>query len=145
MLALRGLAMISAAEGDPGAAADLYLAAVANDPHCRLLLVEAVDALLLADRSATALELIGAAPARVAGHGRVVLKHVRTLLTAGERATAARLLRDGIDVPDLREGESLETVWRLACPGVDLPARYDFRMHAVGGQRPDHGPQVHRK
>ena len=128
MPALRGLAMISAAQGDRGAAADLYLAAVAIDPHCRLLLVEAVDALLLADRAATALELIDAAPASVAGHGRVVLQHVRTLLAAGDRAAAAQLLRDGIDVADLREGESLENVWRLACPGLDLPARYDFRM-----------------
>ena len=33
MLALRGLAVISAAEGDRGTAADLYLAAVALDPH----------------------------------------------------------------------------------------------------------------
>jgi hypothetical protein len=132
MLALRGLAVISSAEGDRGTAADLYLAAVALDPQCRLLLVEAVDALLLADRSATALELIGAAPAHVAKHGRVVLQHVRALLAAGDRAAAARLLLDGIDVPDLREGESLENVWRLACPGVDLPARYDFRMHPAG-------------
>ena len=96
------------------------------------MLVEAVDALLLAGRSATALELIGTAPARVAGHGRVVLQRVRALLAAGDRATAARLLWDGVDVPDLREGESLENVWRLACPGVDLPARYDFRMHPAG-------------
>jgi hypothetical protein len=58
----------------------------------------------------------------------VVLQHVRALLAAGNRAAAAQLLRDGIDVPDLREGESLEEIWRLACPGVDLPARYDFRM-----------------
>ena len=127
--------MISAAEGDRGAAADLYFAAVALDPRCRLLLVEAVDALLLADRSATALELIDAAPAPVAGHGRVVLQRVRALLAAGDNAAAARLLRDGIEVPDLREGESLEDVWRLACPGVDLPARYDFRMHAGSARR----------
>ena len=75
MLALRGLAMISAAEGDHGAAAEGYRAAVALDPHCRPLLVEAIDALLAADRSATALELIDAAPPEVAGHGRVVLQH----------------------------------------------------------------------
>ena len=133
MLAWRGLAMISAAEGDTGAAADSYLEAVALDRNCRLLLVEAVDALLLADRAASALELIGAAPAHVAAHGRVVLEHVRTLLATGDRAAAARLLRKGFDVPDLREGESLEKIWQLACPGVDLPARYDFRMHPSGG------------
>ena len=135
MLALRGLATISAAEGDRDNAADLYVSAVALDPHCRLLLVEAVDALLLADRPATALELIGAAPARVAAHGRMVLERVRALLAAGDRAAAAGLLREGVDVPDLREGESLENIWRLACPGVDLPARYDFRMHPGGGRR----------
>src|SRR3712207_9201382 len=70
MLALRGLAVISATEGDPGTAAALYLAAVGLDPHCRLLLVEAVDALLLAGRPAAALELIATAPGQVAGHGR---------------------------------------------------------------------------
>jgi hypothetical protein len=129
MLALRGLAMIASAQGDSGAAADSYVAAVTLDPHSRLLLVEAVDALLLADRSAKALELIAAAPAQVAGHGRVVLQKVRALLAHGDSAAAARLLHDGVDVPDLREGESLADIWGLACPGVELPDRYDFRMH----------------
>jgi hypothetical protein len=129
VLALRGLAMICAAEGDRVTAADCYVAAVKLDRHCRPLLVEAVDALLVAARSVTALELIGGAPAGVAGHGRVVLQRVRALLAAGDRAAAARLLLDGFDVADLREGESLDEVWRLACPGVDLPDRYDFRMH----------------
>ena len=104
---------------------------MALDRHCRPLLVEAVDALLVADRSATALELIDAAPPEVAGHGRVVLQQIRALLANGDRTAAARLLQQGIDVPDLREGESIEAVWRLACPGVDLPSRYDFRMHAT--------------
>jgi len=128
MSALRGLAMLRSAQGDFEAAADCYLAAVALDPHCRLLLVEAVDALLLAGRPAAGRELIEAAPAEVARHGRVVLQLVRTLLASGDRTAAAQLLEDGIDVPDIREGESLEEVWRLACPGVELPARYDFRM-----------------
>ena len=131
MLALRGLALISSAEGDDAAAAEAYLAAVALDPHCRALLVEAIDALLEADRAATALELIAAAPPEIAGHGRVVLQQIRALLAIGDRTAAARLLQHGIDVPDLREGESIEAVWRLACPGVELPPRYDFRMHAT--------------
>jgi len=131
MLGWRGLALISSAEGADAAAAEAYLAAVALDPHCRGLLVEAIDALLVADRAATALELIAAAPSEVAGHGRVVLQQVRALLAVGDRTAAARLLRQGIDVPDLREGESIEAVWRLACPGVDLPPGYDFRMQAT--------------
>ena len=129
MIALRGLALISSAEGDDAAAAETYLAAVALDPHCRALLVEAIDALLIAGRAATALELIAAAPPEVAGHGRVVLQQIRALLAIGDRTAAARLLQQGIDVPDLREGESIEAVWRQACPGVELPPRYDFRMH----------------
>jgi tetratricopeptide (TPR) repeat protein len=131
MIARRGLALIAAAEGDDAAAAEGYLAAVALDPHCRALLVEAIDALLVAGRAATALELIAAAPPKIAGHGRVVLQQIRALLAVGDRTAAARLLQQGIDVPDLREGESIEAVWRLACPGVDLPSRYDFRMHAA--------------
>jgi hypothetical protein len=58
-----------------------------------------------------------------------VLQQIRALLATGERTAAARLLQQGIDVPDLREGESIEAVWRQACPGIDLPSRYDFRMH----------------
>ncbi|MCP3805235.1 hypothetical protein NLX83_38820 [Allokutzneria sp. A3M-2-11 16] len=46
---------------------------------------------------------------------------------AGEEA--ASLLKAGIEVPDLREGEvSLDRLWARACPGEPVPARYDFRM-----------------
>lgn len=127
-LARRGLALISSADGDQDTAATGYRAAVALDPGCWPLLAEATDALLRAGRAVECLEMIADAPPEVAGHGRLVLLRVRALLAVGDQSAAARLLQSGFDVADLREGESLEEVWRLACPEIPLPRRYDFAM-----------------
>ena len=46
------------------------------------------------------------------------------------------MLVDGLDGPDLREGErSVDQLWALVFPDRPLPARYDFRMRAAGAQR----------
>lgn len=70
-------------------------------------------------------------PAPVRAHGRIRLGEPRAALATGdrERERAAALLRAGIEVPDLREGEvSLDRLWTRACPDERLPERYDFRM-----------------
>jgi hypothetical protein len=126
--ASRGLALIAANQGDEEAAADLYARAVAGAPSCLPLLVEAVDQQLAAGRPAVGLALIDAAPKTLAGHGRVVLQRVRALLADGQADAAGALLQAGIDVPDLREGETLGDLWRAAFPDTPLPYRYDFRM-----------------
>jgi len=48
----------------------------------------------------------------------------------GDSAAAAALLKEGIEVADLREGEnSIAALWQRACPGEDVPAQYQFGMH----------------
>ena len=126
--AARGLALLAATRGDHDEAANRYRRAVAAAPACLALLVEATDQLLAAGRPAAALALIDAAPGQVAGHGRVVLHRARALLAAGQADGARALLEAGIEVPDLREGETLGALWRAAFGDRPLPHAYDFRM-----------------
>jgi hypothetical protein len=72
--------------------------------------------------------MIEAAPEHIAGHGRVALQRLRALLADGQAGAARALLEAGIEVPDLREGETLGALWRAAFPNFPLPYRYDFRM-----------------
>ena len=125
----RGLALIADARGEPETAARHYFAALAQAPQCLPLLVEATDHLLRIDRPADCLRLIDAAPVELAGHGRVLLQRVRAYLACGDKASAQELLDAGIEVPDLREGETLDRLWREAYGDRELPTRYDFRMH----------------
>jgi uncharacterized protein DUF5107 len=131
--AARGLALLAAARGDHGRAADLYVRAVGQAPDCLPLLVEATEQLLAAGRPATCSALIAAAPERVARHGRVLLQQVRALLADGQVDAARALLDAGIEVPDLREGETLGAVWRAAFGDRPLPPSYDFRMQSATG------------
>ncbi|WP_063766643.1 DUF5107 domain-containing protein [Allokutzneria albata] len=117
--ALRGLGLL---DGD----AELLAEALAEAPHVWQLAVEAVDARAGTD----ALALLDSLRPEVAAHGRLRLARVRAALEAGRREEAAALLKAGIEVPDLREGEiSLDRLWARACPGEPVPAHYDFRMH----------------
>ena len=126
--AARGLALLAASRGDHPRAADLYARAVAQAPTCLPLLVEATDQLLAAGRPTACLAMINAAPEQIALHGRVVLQRVRALLADGQADAARALLEAGIEVPDLREGETLGALWRTAFGERPLPYQYDFRM-----------------
>ncbi|WHT22253.1 DUF5107 domain-containing protein [Crossiella sp. CA-258035] len=128
--AARALALVAAEQGELTTAADLLRQALGGAPLIWQLAVETVSALLKAGDPAAALTVLDALAPEVAGHGRVQLLRVQAHLAAGERGRAAGLLRAGIEVPDLREGEiSLDHLWAQACPETPLPARYDFRMH----------------
>jgi Domain of unknown function (DUF5107) len=124
--AARGLALL--AGSDHPRAADLYARAVVQAPSCLPLLVEATDQLLTAGRPEACLALIDAAPAQIAGHGRLVLQRARALLADGQADAARALLEAGIEVPDLREGETLGALWWAAFNDRPLPYHYDFRM-----------------
>jgi Domain of unknown function (DUF5107) len=126
--AARGQALLAGARGDLMGAAELYARAVAAAPSCLPLLIEATDHLLAAGRPAACLAMIGSAPEEIAAHGRVVLQRARALLADGQADAARALLEAGIEVPDLREGETLGTLWRSAYGDRALPYHYDFRM-----------------
>jgi tetratricopeptide (TPR) repeat protein len=126
--AARGLAQLAIARGDHAGAADLYARAVAQAPTSLPLLVEATDQLLTTGQSTACLAMIDAAPDQISSHGRMVLQRLRALLAVGRLDAAHALLESGIEVPDLREGETLGTLWQAAFGDRPLPHRYDFRM-----------------
>jgi hypothetical protein len=72
--------------------------------------------------------MINSAPEELVVHGRVALQRIRALLADGQGAAARALLEAGIEVPDLREGETLGALWRAASGDRPLPYHYDFRM-----------------
>jgi hypothetical protein len=131
--AARGLALLAATAGDHSSAAHLYARAVAQAPTCLPLLVEATEQLLAAGRPGACLVMIDAAPREIAVHGRLALQRARALLGDGQADAARALLEAGIEVPDLREGETLGDLWRAAFGDRPLPYHSDFRM------RPDPG------
>jgi hypothetical protein len=126
--AARGLALLADTRGDHGSAADLHARAVAQAPTCLPLLIEATDQFLAAGRPAACLAMIDRAPEEISVHGRVVLQRARALLADGQADAARALLEAGIEVPDLREGETLGALWRAAFGDRPLPYYYDFRM-----------------
>ncbi|WP_344841597.1 hypothetical protein [Nonomuraea dietziae] len=129
-LVLRAVAEAHRIDGDDATAAALLLEAHALAPAVRPLTVETLAALLAAGRPADALTLIDRLPPGDRAHGRIRLLEARAALAAGERDRTGRILRDGLVVPDLREGEdALDELW-FAYHGEerDLPADYDFRM-----------------
>lgn len=164
---LRALAVAETEAGEPVRAAERYAAAYAclrdtlpsgvQQPGPvresaraaqRALLVEAVPALLAADRAADAQRIL-ATPAAGGDtpldDGRIRLLRARTALALGDPSTARALFDEGFVVADLREGdESLSDTWfaiaeAMAAAGGPvtadtrtrahpLPAAYDFRM-----------------
>ena len=130
----RGLALLALAREEIPLIVDHYLAAwkLANDaahaPLAFAILVEAATAFLDADKPRAALQLLSDAKAS-GQQGRVRFLYAQALARTGRPGAAAQLLRDGIEVPDLREGKnSLAALWAEVCPGEDLPPEYQFSM-----------------
>jgi tetratricopeptide (TPR) repeat protein len=127
--ALRGLALVAAEQGDHATARDLLRAAVDIAPAEPTLRYEAVRAALDAGDASLALDLVDAAPPSLPRNGRLRLLEIQAALDGGDQARASRLLASGIEVPDLREGEtSLALLWLRTHPDQQVPAAYDFRM-----------------
>jgi hypothetical protein len=62
---------------------------------------------------------------------RVRLVEAFAAVADGQVDRVRGMLDDGIDVPDLREGErTVDQLWDLVFPDRPLPARYDFRLRA---------------
>ncbi|GAB3391119.1 DUF5107 domain-containing protein [Humibacter soli] len=149
--AWRNLAVAAVRAGDHDAAAEAYVHARALLPNVLRLGIEAADQLLAASRPDDALALIQGLDAAQRAHGRVRFVEARASLAAGDLTRCGRLLDEGIEIADLKEGEtSLGGLWddyqaaRLAAEdGVALddavgeraarefppPEQYDFRMH----------------
>jgi hypothetical protein len=100
-------------------------------PDQPTLRYEAILAALEADDPMAALALVDTSPPWLGSSGRLRLLAARAALAGGDRTRAAQILSGGIEVPDLREGEtSLSDLWRDMYQDQPVPERYDFRMHA---------------
>ena len=129
--ALRALAFLTASADE---AADLMAQAHGLQPKLRELTFEVLDALLAAGRSAEALALIEALPDEDRAHGRIRLSEANAAHACGDDERARRLLAEGIQVDNVREGEfSLDALWLAVHPGTPVPPEYDFRMTGAQG------------
>lgn len=132
--ALRCLAETDLRAGEAGAAADRLRAAHALAPGLLQLTVETLSALLAAGRAEEALALVDELAPAHRDHGRIRLLRCTAAIAAGRPEIADAILRDGLVVPDLREGEdSLHRLWadcqRALGTDEPCPPDYDFRMH----------------
>ena len=136
-LALRNIAAASGLMGEPGRSAEQYLRALDLMPDVAQLRVEAIEALIAANRFPEAIELSLTAPASsFAGRFRFLEAWAAVLL--GDVRRAESILERGLEIADLREGEtSLSDLWLAlhrpppgeASPQSDVPFIYDFRLH----------------
>lgn len=132
-IAWRGLALLSLAEGESAAGLEHYRLACALEPGNLSLLVEAATAMVHEGSGTAALELIASSGLGSSGGGpvpgRLLLLKAQALALAGDPAAAAAILRSGIEVATLREGENaMAELWKNVCPGEPLRPEYQFSM-----------------
>ncbi|MGK4585371.1 DUF5107 domain-containing protein [Kitasatospora sp. HPMI-4] len=124
--ALRALAFLAP---DRQEAADLMVSAHQLGDDLLELTIETLEALLRAERPAQALALIEELPPVQREHGRIRLAEANAAHTSGDDDRVRRLLTEGIQVDNMREGEvSLDTLWLAVHPARPVPPQYDFRM-----------------
>ena len=142
-LALRNLAAASGLMGAPGRSAEQYLRALDLMPGLPQLRVEAIEALIAADRLPEAIALARTAP-RSSFAGRFRFLEARAAVLHGDVGHAESILAGELEIADLREGEaSLSDLWLAVHrppPGAagaqpDVPYVYDFRLDG-GAARP---------
>ncbi|WP_329500858.1 DUF5107 domain-containing protein [Kitasatospora herbaricolor] len=133
--AWRGLAALAAHTGDLDEAARAYRAALRLAPALLPLVLESAGVLLRAGHPHEALEHLEALDPAQRATGRVRWTEARAALDAGDVERCGRLLHEGIEVADIREGEdSLHELWfahrraQRGLPEAELPSAYDFRM-----------------
>ncbi|MFE4198353.1 DUF5107 domain-containing protein [Paenarthrobacter sp. NPDC056912] len=129
-LAHRGLGLALLAAGqDPEGLAELRNGVEADSANTALL-TEAITLSIRHGDPALALELNESAPKAGAGVGRMTFLRALALARTGHAAEAAAILREGVEIPDLREGEdALADLWQEVCPDDAVPAAYQFGMH----------------
>ncbi|MDI2036727.1 DUF5107 domain-containing protein [Paenarthrobacter nitroguajacolicus] len=123
-----GLALLAAGEDEEGLAE--LRNGVEADSTATALLLEAVTLGIRHGDPVMALDLAESAPSQGAAVGRLRFLRALALARDGHGAEAAAILREGVEIPDLREGEdAIAALWEEVCPGEPVPAAYQFGMH----------------
>ncbi|MEV8420657.1 DUF5107 domain-containing protein [Streptomyces niveus] len=142
--AWRNLGALAAHRERLPAATDAYVRAGDLAPDHLPLTRELVGILLRAGRADLALERIDSLGADQRADGRLRMLEARAALETGDTTRCGRILNDGLDVPNLREGDTslsdLWNAWRRATTeaghtadaATALPHRYDFVMRPEG-------------
>ena len=129
-LARRGLALVLLAAGSEQEGLAELRTAVRRNPSNTWLLTEAATLAVRHGDPAMALELTGSAPTEGTAVGRLMFLKATALARSGRAAEAAAILRAGVEIPDLREGEdAIAALWEEVCAGEPVPAAYQFGMH----------------
>ncbi|MFD9065983.1 DUF5107 domain-containing protein [Kitasatospora purpeofusca] len=137
--AWRNLAVLADRTGDLAEAARAYREALRLEPALLPLALEAAGVLLRAGAPQDVLSLLADLPPAHRSLGRVRWAEARAALDSGDVERCGRLLDEGIELADVREGEgTLHELWfahRRATRGAEplppLPREYDFRMLAA--------------
>lgn len=137
--AWRNLAALAERGGDLTEAARAYREALRLEPALLPLVLESAGALLRAGEPRETLALLATLPEAQRLLGRVRWAEARAALDSGDVERCGRLLQEGIELADVREGEgSLHELWFAhrraahdADAGLPLPQAYDFRMLAT--------------
>ncbi|MBT2515268.1 DUF5107 domain-containing protein [Arthrobacter sp. ISL-30] len=104
-------------------------AACRLEPESLPLLAEAMTVCIRWNDPHSALELASKAPEGITQAGRIRFLSALALADTGQAEAAAEILREGVEIPDLREGEdSIAELWQRVCPDEPVPARYRFSM-----------------
>ncbi|KIA73825.1 TPR repeat-containing protein [Arthrobacter sp. MWB30] len=129
-LAHRGLGLALLANGHDAEGLAELRKGVGADSSNRALLTEAVTLSIRHGDPAMALELVESVPNDGAAVGRLRFLKALALARTGNANEAASILREGVEVPDLREGEdAIAALWQEVCPDEPVPAAYQFGMH----------------
>ena len=123
-----GLALLAAGEDEEGLAE--LRTGVETDSTATALIVEAVTLSIRHGDPTMALDLVESAPTQGAAVGRLGFLKALALARGGHGAQAAAILREGVEIPDLREGEdAIAALWQEVCSEEPVPAAYQFGMH----------------
>jgi hypothetical protein len=126
-IAHRGLAVLALGAGDSANGLERYRLACALEPANASLLVEAATAAIREGAAELARDLIRRSTAGSARQGRLRLLEARALALSGDSGAAADILRAGIEIADLREGENaMADLWRQVIADTPVPAEYQF-------------------
>jgi hypothetical protein len=129
-LAHRGLGLALLAAGNDAEGLAELRKGVETDPSNTALLTEAVTLSIRHGDPDLALELTVVAPKEGFAVGRLRFLRALALARTGSPAESAAILRAGVEIPDLREGEdAIAGLWEEVCPDEPVPFNYQFGMH----------------
>ena len=125
----RGVALADLSQGRTGEGLAQYATACSLEPESSALLAEGLTAFLVADDAQGALGLLRQTGHPATRQGRIGFLEAAALAGVGKTEEAAALLKAGLEVADLREGENpILDLWQQVCPDEEVPARYQFSM-----------------